>query len=317
MRRLVRILVLILMVLAVSAVAGCKVNTGIGSVNDRGDLGSGEGVDPRDVSILNGMDPVELFQNGWDLPCPDMDGDGIPNEEDVDLTLGDDCNGNGVDDLYDVDADGNGFVDECETCEDDEYYDFMKKIIIEEFEDNVSVGDVSTFVDIGYEDAANCKPIFSSVQDQLDTMYSLREQAVENNDCWVEIELTLFINFVEDSYSKGFLIGESECNDDDGDGVPNDCDVDQTEGEDCDENGILDECEADTDEDGIIDACDENDDRVCPYGELECDDDDHGHCRNEDGKKVWILHNGRAIHVSQNALQAHLDHGDKLLECED
>ena len=44
--------------------------------------------------------------------------------------------------------------------------------------------------------------------------------------------------------------------DDDADGILNNCDPDQTNGPDCDLNGIDDNCEVDTDADGLIDACD-------------------------------------------------------------
>ena len=47
----------------------------------------------------------------------------------------------------------------------------------------------------------------------------------------------------------------------DGDGIPNECDIDQTMGEDCDSNGALDSCDIaggapDSDQDGVQDACD-------------------------------------------------------------
>jgi hypothetical protein len=48
----------------------------------------------------------------------------------------------------------------------------------------------------------------------------------------------------------------SSCSPDlDGDGIPNACDIDQTQGEDCDGNGIADICDEDLNSDGIPDAC--------------------------------------------------------------
>ncbi len=312
MRKSSRIILFIAGACAVLALAGCKPSN---------DLQDPAGfIPPCEVSILKGMDPVWMFQNGYKLPCPDHDNDGIPNEEDVDLTLGEDCNGNGVDDLFDIDEDQNGFVDECENCDNQLYYNALTAIIQEEFDANVEEGVVSNFIDLGFNDAANCKPRFSSVQDQLDVMIDLWEAAEENGECFVAFEMKLFIDLVVSSYEKGFGLGMSECNDHDGDGVPDECDMDLVVGQewlDCDSNGIIDSCEPDTDGDGITDACDDNDDRVCPYHHLECDDDDHQNCRDKNGKKVWVLHNGRPLHISANALQAHLDHGDTLLECED
>ena len=43
--------------------------------------------------------------------------------------------------------------------------------------------------------------------------------------------------------------------DSDGDGIPDDCDIDQTSGEDCDGNGEDDSCQSDCDADGTPDDC--------------------------------------------------------------
>ena len=66
------------------------------------------------ISLLNGLDPVWMFENGWDLPCPDIDDDGIENECDIDITLGEDCNLNGVDDLCEPDFDFDDIIDACD-----------------------------------------------------------------------------------------------------------------------------------------------------------------------------------------------------------
>ena len=48
--------------------------------------------------------------------------------------------------------------------------------------------------------------------------------------------------------------------DDDGDGIPDECDVDTTGGADCDQDGQDDSCQVDSDQDGVIDPCDPDDD---------------------------------------------------------
>ena len=56
-----------------------------------------------------------------------------------------------------------------------------------------------------------------------------------------------------------------------------------------------------------VDACRDDDGN---------DDDDYEYC-NDDETKVYICHNGNTICVSINAIQAHLDHGDELGQCDD
>ena len=47
-------------------------------------------------------------------------------------------------------------------------------------------------------------------------------------------------------------------NDLDEDNIANNCDVDESSGEDCDQNGVLDICQEDSDGDGLIDPCDDD-----------------------------------------------------------
>jgi len=219
---------------------GCKPGSahpqaGMWTADDIGGPG-GDAPPPAEgcISLLNGLDPVWMFENGWDLPCPDIDDDGIENECDIDITLGEDCNLNGVDDLCEPDFDFDDIID---ACDDDV----------------------------------------------------------------------------------------------DGDGIPNDCDVDLTFGEDCDEDGQDDSCQIDSDEDGTIDACEDSHDDCgehddnCDY---QCDDDCHedgcddndncgDECYDDNGRKVFICHNGKTLHISRNAVEAHLNHGDTLGTCED
>jgi hypothetical protein len=61
------------------------------------------------------------------------------------------------------------------------------------------------------------------------------------------------------SSNQGFEDGHNqdpELSDIDSDGIPNDCDIDQTGGFDCDFDGQDDNCQIDTDSDGTIDPCD-------------------------------------------------------------
>ncbi len=110
--------------------------------------------------------------------------------------------------------------------------------------------------------------------------------------------------------------GSDDTIDTDQDGAPDGCD-DTPNGDD-DNDGVdnaVDVCPGsddtiDTDQDGTPDGCDET-----PNG-----DDDNG---NGNGETVTICHippgnpnNPQTITVSVNALQAHLNHGDALGECE-
>jgi len=227
------------LVAALVFVTGCRpdsVHPEAGLLTADGIGGSGGDAPIREVdcvSLLNGLDPAWMFANGWDLPCPDIDDDGIENECDIDITLGEDCNENGIDDLCEADFDLDGIIDDCD--------------------DDV-----------------------------------------------------------------------------DGDGIPNDCDVDQTFGTDCDEDGQDDICQIDSDEDGTIDACEEDDHDNCEDHDDDCDDncDDDCHddgcddgcgddCYDDNGRKVFICHNGKTLHVDRHAVSAHLSHGDTLGSCED
>ena len=73
-------------------------------------------------------------------------------------------------------------------------------------------------------------------------------------------------------------------NDEDGDGIPNACDIDQTAGNDCDADGQDDSCQPDTDSDGTIDPCDDDlDNDGIPN---ECDPD---HASGDDCNSNGIL----------------------------
>ena len=134
------------------------------------------------------------------------------------------------------------------------------------------------------------------------------------------------------------------CDDPDGDGVctPDDncpaiANADQT---DTDLDGAGDACDDDDDNDGCLDVDDAN--PLVASGDSDCDGiaddcdvcpggDDNGPCDatsypgsnnvpaswlcHNNGKKVYICHNGNTICVNENAVQAHLNHGDFLGPC--
>jgi hypothetical protein len=207
--------------------SGCKP----GSVHPQGgmwtadDIGGPGGDAPITedgcISLLNGLDPLWMIENGWDLPCPDMDEDGIENECDVDLTLGEDCNSNGIDDSCEIDSDGDGTIDDCDIDDDD------------------------------------------------------------HDDCDID--------------------------DDDHD----DCDIDDDDHDDDDhDDDDHDDCEL-HDDDCSVDCQDDCHDDSCDDGHHNDD------CYDVDGRKVFICHNGRVLHVNFHAVPAHLNHGDTLGTCED
>jgi len=121
-----RLYLFILGFVAVLAIAGCKPNSvhpeaGLWTADG---LGGSGGTAPYTedgcISLLNGLDPLWMLENGWDLPCPDMDDDGILNDCDIDLTLGADCDSNGIDDSCEIDSDGDFVIDACDTDDDDD-----------------------------------------------------------------------------------------------------------------------------------------------------------------------------------------------------
>lgn len=106
MRKSLRIALVLLGLVIGASLAGCK---------NSNDLQDPPGfIPPCEVSVLHGLDPVWMFQNGWELPCPDHDNDNILNECDVDLTLGEDCNSNGIDDSCELDTDLDLIIDDCD-----------------------------------------------------------------------------------------------------------------------------------------------------------------------------------------------------------
>ena len=182
---------------------------------------------------LNGVDDLcqeDTDSDGTIDPCdPDDDGDGIPDECDVDLTGGVDCNANGQDDFCEPDCDGDGLIDPCDSDRDGD-----------------GIPDDC--------DASGC--------------------GLEGIDCDGNGVLD-----VCDPDCDGDGAPDACDDDDDNDGLPDECDPDscdvlqddcqpdgiadvcQLEGNDCNSNGVPDDCEAiDPDQDcnlnGIPDVCD-------------------------------------------------------------
>ena len=101
--------------------------------------------------------------------------------------------------------------------------------------------------------------------------------------------------------------------DNDGDGSGDACDLDDDNDgiPDTDDNCplVANGSQTDTDGDGLGDACDPDDDNDGVVDEQDCAPLDY---RND---KVLVCHKGQTICISQNALQAHLNHGDVAGPC--
>jgi hypothetical protein len=158
----------------------------------------------------------------------DTDGDGIGDNADPDDDndgVPDECD---TDQTPGEDCDGNGILDSCEP----------------EHDCNQN----------GMNDA--CEPdmdgdgVIDDCDDDIDG------DGVNNDEDAFPLDASEWVD------TDGDGIGDNADPDDDNDGVPDECDTDQTPGEDCDGNGILDSCEldgqTDCDGNGVLDACELN-----------------------------------------------------------
>jgi hypothetical protein len=100
-------------------------------------------------------------------------------------------------------------------------------------------------------------PAQTTVADQIGASY-IRTPACGLNDPIDMVNLGYPTNMwiMDVAWDDAGLCG---CGDDaDADGIPDECDIDQTPGPDCDTNGVLDACQPDSDSDGTIDPCDDD-----------------------------------------------------------
>jgi hypothetical protein len=349
-----------------------------------------------------------MFENGWDLPCPDIDGDDIENECDIDITLGEDCNANGIDDLCEVDTDGDDIIDDCDddddnddildvcdidstggadcdndgqddacqinsdddnlidACDDDDDNDddsdedevacgsdplnaadfcpFECGEGSESYDDGFIAGfDTGNFNVYAVDQAAELDwglcdrgaSLLAGDDSEFDPDGTLYQYYLEY---WYEqvafleanlndsdencFELGFYRGVIEmllETYDEAFEdLGEIEC-----------CDGSCGDGGD-EDNGCDDDCEGD-DED---DDCEEGhhghhhghghehghhgQNRECnDECDDDCDDECTEDCNDSGGRKIYICHNGRTLHVDRHALRGHLQHGDTLGTCED
>ena len=202
---------------------------------------------PIDMVNLGFPTNMWIMDVAWDdagFCCggDDLDGDGIPNECDIDQTPGPDCDTNGVLDACQPDSDSDGTIDPCDSDVDGDGIP------------NDCDSDQTTGLDCDGNGALDSCDLNNGAP-----------------DCDLNGELDVC---QPDTDSDGTI---DPCDDDlDGDGIPNDCDIDQTTGLDCDGNGALDSCDLnngapdcdlngeldvcqpDTDSDGTIDPCDDD-----------------------------------------------------------
>lgn len=230
------------------------------------------------------------------------------------------------------DSDGDGLADDCDACPLDP--------------NNDADGDgVCGNLD-------NC-PDFANT-DQLDTDGDGNGDACDaddDNDGCMDEDDANPVSYSADSDGDGQHDDCDPCpfdalNDADGDGVcanEDNCPtVANTDQLDTDSDGSGNACDADDDNDGCLDADDEH--PLESSGDSDCDGvaDDCDHCpggddsgpcdatslpplenlppswicsNNGNSRKVYVCHNGNTLCVSQNAVNAHLAHGDFLGPC--
>jgi hypothetical protein len=185
-----------------------------------------------------------------------MDGDGIDNLCDTDLTGGADCNQNGVDDTCDPDQDGDGLPDACDDDIDGDGIDNLCDTDLTGGADCNQNGvddscDVDTDGDLVIDECDNCPLDPANDADQDGHCGD-----VDNCDLYNPDQADCNANGIGDlcEVADGSL---PDCN---GNGIPDACDL-QDQGADCNENGYLDSCEIDSgfgtdcDGDGMLDSC--------------------------------------------------------------
>jgi subtilisin family serine protease len=220
------------------------------------DVTGGETYWVRIAGYLGGLGHFSLGLSGPEssVPCEavstDCDGDAIPDE----CGAYADCNANGVRDICDVawglsgDCNWNRVPDECEPAED------CNGNGVQDICDVYSCGAPSGVCpgegdccepegngSPGCDCARCCRAVCRTHPGCCTADYGWR------SDCAAVAAL------LADCNCGGGAVWSPDCN---GNGIPDECDVQGDGGSDCNGNGIPDECELDQDADGTIDDCD-------------------------------------------------------------
>ena len=204
-------------------------------------------------------DPIEIEkgspdtnQNGIPDECePDCDGDGILDEIEIQEGSAIDLNGNGIDDECDPDCDQNGVPDffQIEQGAFDCNLDGILDIC--EISENPALDlNTNTVID-SCEADCNENGTFDFVDILLEFSQDINKNSVPD-EC-------------EDCDGDGIpddLEDKADC---DGNGLPDVCEVD----EDCDNDGDINACDFDDDGDGIEDLCDAD---SCGLTGQDCDE---------------------------------------------
>ncbi|MBL21727.1 MAG: hypothetical protein CMJ37_02630 [Phycisphaerae bacterium] len=192
-------------------------------------LNSGTPTDCNNNGIMDLCESPDENGDGLSELCPDCDADGIPDLIEIKQGTAIDLNGNGIDDECDPDCDQNGVPD------------FFQ---IEQGEFDCNLDGVLDSCEISENPALdlNTNAVIDSCEADCN-----ENGTFDFLDILLELSQDINKNSVPD-----------ECEDCDGDGIPDDLE----DKADCDGNGLPDVCEADEDcdKDGDINACDFDDD---------------------------------------------------------
>ena len=243
-------------------IADCDGSTWCSDCNENGildgcDISDGTSGDcqpngiPDECDIAAGTSVDDYPLNGCPDECDwaDCNDNGSPDWWDIDQGVSQDCSGNCVPDECEPDADGDGVIDLCDPCPQDNPDDT----------DGDSVCD-SEDICPGFDDTADEDG--DGVPDGCDICPGFDDGADEDGDG------------VPDGCDA--CPGGDDTIDCQPNGVPDACDISSGTSEDCNENGVPDECETDADGDGVIDDCD-----PCPADNPD-DTDGDGVCDSDD-----------------------------------
>jgi hypothetical protein len=207
---------------------------------------------------------LSIVDNGATVFSMELSGEGLAAEVD--------CNGNGVDDTEDIEADPtidcdeNGTPDACETDTDQDG-------VIDACDECPGEDDTTDDNDNGTPDCLEDNEITDCDLNGIDDTEDIADQTHEDCDdngtpdvCQTDTDQDGVIDTCDE------CPGEDDTTDDDDNGTPDcleenitDCNLngvddaqDLTNGsEDCNGNSVPDECELDSDNDGVINGCDQ------------------------------------------------------------